>query len=392
VSPAVADPLPGPAGGTQTAITAGPTSTEVHGSGPALTVVIPVLDERDNIAPLVRRLSDSLGDLRWEVLFVDDDSRDGTAEEVTRVARADPRVRLIVRLRDPGLANACIQGMLSNTAPVLCVMDGDGQHDPAYIPQLLAVLESAQADLVSAARQPAHMQRVLAPGRSLLSRLGNRLIRLATGRSTQDPLSGFFVIRRGAFLAAVRGLSNSGFKLLFDLLASRPALRHAEIPFQFRERQHGESKLNALVLWQFGLLLLEKLSRGWLPVRVMSFVGVGMSGLLVHMLVLYLLMALGLPFLPAHGAAAFTAMSSNFFLNNLLTFGDRRFRGRGLLLGWLAYVAICAVGLAANVSAARWVFDRTHGLVALSALAGIVLDVAWKFIISDKLLWRPRRR
>jgi dolichol-phosphate mannosyltransferase len=360
---------------------------------PELGIVVPVFNEVRNIEPLVQRLRSTLTGITWEVLFVDDNSPDGTAEEVRRIARDDCRVRLVLRVADPGLSNACIQGMLSTSADLLCVMDGDGQHDPVYIPRLLKALEESSSDLSSAYRQldGGACEVSLGHRRSLLSKLGNGLIRLATRRDTRDPLSGFFVIRRAAFLSVVERLSNSGFKLLFDMLASHPGLRHVEVAFRFQSRHSGDSKLDAHVVWQFGTLLLEKLSRGWLPARVISFLSVGTMGLFVHMVTLYAAIWGGIAFAAAQGTAAITAMTFNFVLNNALTFRDRRFSGFGLVKGWSAYLLICSVGLLANVALASWAYERLHGLVLPAALAGIAMDVAWKFIISDRVLWRRRK-
>lgn len=357
-------------------------------------MVVPVLNERANVAAVARQVGDALAGLDWELIFVDDDSADGTADAVRELAAADRRIRLVLRVADPGLSNSCIQGMLSSCADVLCVMDGDGQHDPANIPRMLDMLEREPADLVSACRdlRSDDVTRTLGGARGLMSRLGNLLVRLAIGRPARDALSGFFVIRREAFLGVVRRLSNSGFKLLFDMLASDRALRHAELPFEFRARLHGQSKLDARVLWQFALLLAEKLSGGWLPARLLSFLAVGSAGLVVHMAVLYGSLGMDMSFQHAQASAALVAITFNFVLNNQLTFADRRFRGWRLLPGWLAYLTVCSVGLAANVSVATWVHDELRLRAFFAALAGIAMDVMWKFVISDKVVWRRRAR
>ena len=358
-----------------------------------LTVVVPVLNEAANIAPLVGMLRTALEGLDWEVLFVDDDSPDGTADAVNAIARSDARVRHILRVADPGLANSCIQGMLSSSADVLCVMDGDAQHDPRVIPELRARVLEGGADVASAARDLDGVDgQALAPGRRRLSRLGNAVVRAVLRRETRDPLSGFFAIRRDAFLGVVRKLSDSGFKLLFDILVSDPKLRHVEVAHTFRPRLHGTSKLDALVMWQFAALVVEKLARGLIPARLASFLAVGGLGFGVHLAVLYSGLALGLPFHAAQGAAAVTAATSNFLLNNVLTWRDRRFRGYALVYGWLAYLAASSVGLIANVAVATWAYGQLRGLAIVAASAGIVMDAIWKFAVSDRLIWPYWRR
>jgi dolichol-phosphate mannosyltransferase len=350
-----------------------------------ITVVVPVLNEAGNVAPLVGTLHEALAGLDWEVLFVDDDSTDGTCEAVLAIARADPRVRHILRVVNPGLANSCIQGMLSSCADVLCVMDGDAQHDPRIIRELRdRVLEGA--DVASAARRLAGRD-ALSGERRQLSRLGNAVVRLVLKRDTRDPLSGFFVIRRNAFLSVVRNLSDSGFKLLFDILVTGPTLRHVEVAHELKPRLSGSSKLDALVMWQFASLVVEKLARGLIPARLVSFLAVGGIGFGVHMAVLYTALALQAPFHIAQGSAALTAATSNFLLNNALTWRERRFRGLELLYGWLAYLAVSSVGLVANVAIATWAYGQLRGLAIVAASAGILMDAIWKFAVADRLVW-----
>jgi dolichol-phosphate mannosyltransferase len=121
--------------------------------GKELAIVIPVFNEARNVVPLVAALHASLHDTDWEVIFVDDDSPDGTADIVRNLALQDERVRLILRVKDRGLSQSCIQGLLSTKADILCVMDGDGQHSADVIPDLVQPLRSFSADIVSAARK-----------------------------------------------------------------------------------------------------------------------------------------------------------------------------------------------------------------------------------------------
>jgi dolichol-phosphate mannosyltransferase len=356
-----------------------------------ITVVVPVLNEAANIVPLASMLHEALDGLDWEVLFVDDDSPDGTGEIASALARDDPRVRHILRIADPGLANSCIHGMLASSAEVLCVMDGDAQHDPRVIRTMRERLAADGADVVSAARDiDALDSRALSRVRRQLSRAGNALVRAVLRRPTADPLSGFFLIRRAAFLRVVRCLSNSGFKLLFDILISDRTLRHVEVAHVFRPRLSGSSKLDALALWQFVALLAEKLTRGVIPARFASFLAVGGAGFGVHLAVLYTGLALGVPFVAAQAAAAVIAATSNFLLNNVLTFRDRRFHGLALIYGWVAYLAVSSVGLIANVAVAAWAYRELQGYAFLAASAGVAMDALWKFVVSDRLVW-PRR-
>jgi dolichol-phosphate mannosyltransferase len=360
-------------------------------TGKDLSIVVPVYNEARNIHPLVSALDESLDDLDWEVIFVDDDSPDGTADTVRDLALQDDRVRLILRIKDRGLSQSCIQGLLSSRADTLCVMDGDGQHDASVIRELLAPLRSGTADIVSAARCfDGSSTAALSPFRTGLSRVGNRVCGALLGRDVNDPLTGFFALSRATLLKVVRKIDAPGFKILLAILAADPSLRHAEVPFSFRKRLHGESKLDSVVIWQFFAYSLSQLTRGLVPARAMSFVLVGLSGLFVHFAVLYPSLWLGASFTEAQLGAALVAMTSNFLLNNWLTFRDRRLKGFQLLFGYFWFLAISAVGLVANVAVATLAFERLRGMTALSALAGIAVDTVWKFVVSNRLVWRDR--
>jgi len=358
--------------------------------GKDLAIVVPVFNEAQNIVPLVAALHGSLTDIDWEVIFVDDDSPDRTADIVRNLALKDERVRLILRIKDRGLSKSCVQGLLSSKADLLCVMDGDGQHAADVIPDLLAPLQSGEADIVSAARQLDGISAVaLSPLRDKVSRMGNWMCRLLLKRRVIDPLTGFFALRRSALLRVVRKLDDSGFKILFTILAADAGLRHEEVPFSFRPRLHGGSKLDSHSIWQFGTYLLSHLTGGLVPPRPLSFVLVGLIGLAVHFAVLLPALSLGASFSVAQACAALTAITSNFLLNNWLTFHDRRLSGRRLLSGYVWYLAISSVGLVANVAVATLAFEKLQGTAVLSALSGIAIDTVWKFVLSSRVVWRP---
>lgn len=366
-------------------------------AGNELCIVIPVYNEKNNVPFMFDSLSRALEGMDWEVIFADDDSPDGTADAVREHALKSDRVRLILRVSDRGLSKACIQGMLSAKAEWLCVMDGDGQHPASVVRELLEPLRNGEADIVSAARglEEAEVAGSLSGKRAALSRFGiwacNRLLR----RQLRDPLTGFFVIRRSAFMSVARDLSDSGFKLLLDILATGPWLRHKEVPFAFAPRRHGASKLDSAVAWQVAMFGLSKLTGDVAPARLIGFVLVGASGLAVHFAVLYSVLALGGGFSEAQLCASITAMTSNYFLNNVLTFSDRRLHDGDLVRGYLLFMLVSSIGLAANVSVANIVYREIEGIPgysALAALAGIMIDTVWKYAVSSRLVWRPKSR
>ena len=359
---------------------------------PELAIVIPTFNEAGNVAEIARRIGASLKGIAWEIIFVDDDSADGTAERVRELARADSRIRLLRRVGRRGLSSACIEGMLATTAPFLAVIDADLQHDETLLPRMLACLQAEDLDIVVGSRY-------VSGGsvgdwnerRQAMSRFASRLAQRLIHADLADPMSGFFMLRAPALAACVGDLSGVGYKILLDIFASSPRpLKFAELPYGFRQREHGESKLDNAVLWEYALMLLQKLVGPRIPVRFIAFSLIGGSGVLVHLGVLWLLnRLLGTSFLIGQAVAALVAMTTNFFLNNVMTYRDMRLRGRQLLWGWFSFVIACSIGAIANVGIATYLFEGDTGWV-LSALAGILVGAVWNYAVTAVYTWRGK--
>ena len=359
---------------------------------PVLSVIVPTLNERENIEPLLTLITAALPNTAWEVIFVDDDSRDGTPEHVRAQARRDPRVRCVQRIGRRGLATACMEGVLACASPYIAVMDADLQHDERLLPEMLQVLDDGAADLVIGSRYvPGGGVGDWSSGRVRMSGLATRLARVICKANVADPLSGFFMCRREVFEAALRRMSGQGFKVLLDLLASSPEPpRVRELPYSFRERQHGESKLDAMIAWEYGMLLADKLVGRFVPVRFALFGLIGGLGLIVHLGTLWLaLNLLGIEFAAAQAVATIVAMTSNFVLNNQFTYRDQRLRGLGLLRGLVVFYLICGVGAVANVGVASYAFTSSHTWW-LAGVAGAVVGSVWNFAMSSVFTWRRR--
>jgi dolichol-phosphate mannosyltransferase len=353
-----------------------------------LAVVVPCFNERENVTLLVDKLTVALRGIEWEIIFVDDDSPDGTANVARKAAAVNRRVRCIQRIGRRGLSTAVIEGMLASSAPYLAVIDGDLQHDERLLPKMLSALKNEKLDLVVGSRY------VEGGGigqwdrkRATLSSLATRLARLVIHEPLSDPMSGFFVITRPALEGAVRRLSGQGFKVLLDLFASTPQpFRFRELPYTFRDRLHGESKLDSFVAWEYLMLLLDKLI-GWLvPIRLVMFAAVGATGVVVHLVTLRIAMT-AFSFATSQAIATVIAITSNFIVNNMLTYRDRRLRGVKFFSGLVSFFAICGVGAIANVGIANAVFQQ-HYTWWISALAGIAVGLIWNYAVSSALTWR----
>ncbi|MGE0225634.1 MAG: glycosyltransferase [Acetobacteraceae bacterium] len=360
---------------------------------PELSVIVPCYNERPNVAPLIAQLDAALVGIAWEVIYVDDDSPDGTAAEVRRIAQDDPRVRCIRRIGRRGLASAVIEGALSSSAAYIAVIDGDLQHDETRLPVMLADLRGGQYDVVIASRhvEGGDNAGLSSRWRHILSDGGIRLAQVFLPGRLTDPMSGFFMLPRPLFEDLARNLTGQGFKILLDLMLSAPApLRVREIPARFRERVAGESKLDALVMMQFGGLLLDKVFGGLLPQRFLSFALVGAMGVLVHLMVLLALReSLALGFNADQTIATIIAMIFNFQLNNAITYREQRLRGPRLWRGLGLFMLVCSVGAVANIGIANVLYE-SQTTWSIAGAIGAVIGVVWNYAVSSTLVWRAR--
>jgi dolichol-phosphate mannosyltransferase len=359
---------------------------------PQLSVIVPTFNERDNVTTLFRRLEATLQGVPFEVIFVDDDSPDGTCEVLRNLARADTRVRCIRRIGRRGLSGACIEGILASSAPCAAVIDADLQHDETQLPKMLALLQGGKFDLVVGSRyieggSADSFDKQRAGASQLATEVAKRVLRVKIA----DPMSGFFMIRRDRFEQLAPQLSTQGFKILLDVVATaRGELRVKEIPFTFGSRVHGESKLDSMVALDFLGLVLAKLTHDVVSLRFLLFAMVGSLGLFVHLATLFVALEFfSVPFAEAQAAGAVVAMTSNFILNNFLTYRDQRLKGFGILRGLLLFYLVCSVGLLANVGVAFSVYDQ-EPIWWLAGAAGALMGVVWNYAMSGLFVWRKR--
>jgi dolichol-phosphate mannosyltransferase len=360
-------------------------------AAPELSVVVPTFNERANVALVVERLARALSSCDWEVLFVDDNSPDGTAAAVRAIGETDGRVRCLRRIGRRGLAGACLEGMLASQARYVAVMDADLQHDEAVLVAMLDTLRAGRADIVVASR---YLDGGSAAGltelRVRLSRFANAAVRRLLGIALTDPMSGYFMMRRDAFEALAPALSSQGFKILLDIMATdRGRLRAVELPSAFSPRGHGESKLDSRIAFDFAALVTAKLTNDAVSARFLLFCLVGLTGLPIHLAALFAAKAAGLSFAVAQAIATFVAITWNFTLNNQFTYRDQRLAGRSFLTGLIGFQVICAIGAVANVGLATWIYDYGSRWW-IAGLAGALIGAVWNFVVSAAFVWRQR--
>ena len=357
-----------------------------------LSIIVPSFNERDNVAALHQRLEATLVGIAWEVIFVDDNSPDRTWDVVRDLAQRDSRVRCIRRIGRRGLSGACIEGILASSAPYAAVMDADLQHDETQLPKMLSLLRGEQADLVVGSRyiegyKSEGFDKQRAGASALATEVARKILRVEIA----DPMSGFFMIRHDRFEQLAPQLSVHGFKILLDIVATaRGTLRTAEIPYTFGARQHGESKLDSMVALDFLGLVLAKLTNDVVSLRFLLFATVGSIGLIVHLVTLFITHKMfEVPFAEAQASAAIVAMTSNFILNNFLTYRDQRLKGFAILRGLIVFYIVCSVGVLANVGIAFSVYDQ-EPIWWLAGAAGALMGVVWNYAMSGLLVWRKR--
>jgi dolichol-phosphate mannosyltransferase len=357
---------------------------------PELAVVLPTYNERENLPILVERIARVLEGEDWEILIVDDNSPDGTADVARSLGENDRRVRCIRRIGRRGLAGACLEGLLATQARHVAVMDADMQHDETLLSAMLAKLRGDDVDLVVASRYlEGAPSSGLSKRRAHASRWSSRFARSLLGVELTDPMSGYFMVRREMAEALAPRLSTQGFKILLDIAATgHGRLRVAELPYVFRGRQFGESKLDARAALDFGQLLVVKLTDNAVSFRFLLFCAVGLSGVVVHMLALAALLALAPTHFILHQTlATLIAIAWNFVFNNAFTYRDQRLAGWRFVWGLLQFELICAVGAVSNVGIASLLFGAGDTWW-IAGLGGALMGAVWNYAVSAAFVWR----
>ena len=330
----------------------------------------------------------ALAGIAYEIVFVDDDSPDGTAAAVRAMALSDARIRLIRRVGRRGLSGAAIEGALGTVAPVVAVIDADLQHDEALLPGMLAAVRGG-ADMVVASRYAeGSAASALSRARGWGSRMATAWVQRLLKVNATDPLSGYFMMRREHWDSLAPRLERDGFKIQMDILSlARGSLKMVEVPTALKPRHSGESKLDALVTLQFGGLLLSRATGGFLPPPFILFALIGTTGIGTHLIVLQLMTLAGISFVPAQTVAALVAMTGNYVLNNAITYRAQRLKGRAFWFGLMSFYIVCSIGVIGNVGVGTLVL-RADAPVLVAGLAGAVMSAVFNYAASRALTWR----
>jgi len=359
-----------------------------------VTVVVPTRNERENVAPLLRRLETVRPELRLEVLFIDDSSDDTPGVIEGQARRCSRTVSLIHRpegARSGGLGGAVRAGLLAARANLVCVMDADLQHPPELIGELIDEASRSHADVVVASRYCDRGDAgELSPFRLAVSRGSAMLAKTLFPRrlrAVSDPMSGFFVVRRSA--VDPRALQPKGFKILLEILVSGRALVATEVPFRFGERNSGNSKASCREGVTFLRRLLELRIEGR-RLRLAGFAAVGAVGVAVNTGLLALFTRdVHLWYLVASILATQIAILSNFALTECLVFRGAP-AAKSLRFRFLSYLLINDTSLLITGPLLLLLVSALGMDVLLANALSVALLLVGRFAIADGYIWGSR--
>jgi len=354
-----------------------------------ISIIIPTYNEKDNIIPLIKRIDNALGSYNYEIVFVDDNSEDGTASLITSLSTDYP-VSVVVRQEKSGLASAVVDGLGYVSGQIIGVMDADLQHPPELLPELVWKIEN-KADIAIASRYVKGggcqgwglTRRTISKGAIFIAHL-----LLPLTRNVKDPMSGFFAFEKDGIIGI--NLQPIGYKILLEMLVVGRFKNVAEVAYVFRTRNRGESKLSIRQQFEYLKHIYTLMKRKGELLRLVKFCLVGLSGVFVNIGLLWLLTDIvGLFYLISAAISIESSIITNFILNNLFTFYDRTspvpnsFSSRLMKFNFIALV-----GLGLNIGV-LWLFTEVFGIYYLvSEMGGIVAATLWNYVLSTWWVWK----
>ncbi len=348
-----------------------------------ISIIVPTYNERENLPVLVERISKALdGKYSYEIIVVDDNSPDRTWEVALELASKGYPVKLLKRPGKLGLGTAVLDGLRKASGKYIVVMDADLQHPPEVLPKLIEKALNEDADIVVASRYMpgggvegwSFIRKIISKTATLIAK-----IVLPQARKTSDPMSGFFLFKKNVVENV--SLNPLGYKILLEILVKAKYRKVVDVPYVFRRRLHGESKLGAKEIWRYIKHVL-RLSE----YRPLKFALVGASGVLVNEGVLFLALTMGLGKAFAGLLSIEASIISNFILNDIWTFRSRR---KGSVL-WRLVKYHLSVALGAIIMYS--VYFALAVMIGFnpyaSMLVGIILGFIANYLLSEIIVWR----
>lgn len=405
----MAAPEPAAASTTETS---GPAPAGDPGA-PVLSIVTPTYNEAENLPLLVEELGSALAGIPYEIVIADDDSPDRTWEVADKLASADHRIQVMRRFHDKGLSAAVLDGMSVARGQYLAVIDADLQHDPSALPRMLDAVRGGAADVCVGSRSTeGGGYGNWAASRRLVSWVATFIARVILRVSVSDPMSGFFLVSRRAYEDAAPGINPRGFKILLEFIGRDRSLRVTEVGYEFRNRVHGETKLNRSVIRSYLLAVAELRLGRQIDPAFLLYVLVGIVGLGVNSVVFTLAEAAGVPRIdtglnealdPIYGSFVLSVNVSIlvlFALNNEFTFWEQRYRGWKLAPAFVVFWLMSLVGTAVHV--AVFTYLQSIGFLfsvigegparTVHNLLGAIVALVINWYLNTTYLWRRRLR
>jgi dolichol-phosphate mannosyltransferase len=370
-----------------------------------VTIVSPTYNEAENVPRLAEEISAALAGIDYEMLVADDDSPDRTWAVAQVLAERNPRISVLRRTANRGLSPSVIEAFLMSTSEYVGVIDADLQHDPAILPRMVAALDEGAEIAVGSRYVEGGGTGTWNASRRFQSWIATKLAQTFLGVQLSDPMSGYFLMRRADFLSIHKQLDASGFKILLEILARLAPSRIEEIPYTFRERQAGHSKLSSKVVLQYlgQLWKLSSVSR-YMSVRFIKFALVGGSGTLVNLCAFLGFSAwLGLRDWRISAMATLLANLTNYIFNNAWTFVDRGHSGWSLVRGYASYLAFSLLGLSATTltfAGLKRAYDLysqsihpaggSYVIALAFQLIAILVGTVFNYELTSRFTWRHK--
>ncbi|AXR61824.1 glycosyltransferase [Leptospira mayottensis] len=378
---------------------------------PQFSLILPTYNEKENLILLLPKLIALFKSKKidYEIIIVDDDSPDLTWKWFQNKEKEFPSVRLIRRIHEKGLSSAVLTGMASSQGEYLCVMDADLQHDENILPEM--IIKLSFSDIVIGSRRVENGNYgEMSSVRRLISYSATLLAKLLLPLPTTDPMSGFFAMRREVFETTKSKINPRGFKILLEFLGRTKDLKVSEVGYSFRKRNHGETKLSSSVIKQYLIALFELRFGSFVSIEFIKYGITGFSGVFVNLGGQYLYnnvlainvveqiqSAISLP----SGAIVFgfeLSVLTNYFLNNIWTFSDRK--NVGFLdntIGFLKFNVISLLGFLIQFS--TWFFlvkyfqiyypdFLPYWLTYMGNIVGILLATATNYFLNRNFTWK----
>ena len=358
-----------------------------------ISIIIPTYNEYKNLPRLLDQLLNLETIFEKEIIIVDDNSSDGTQNLARSYSQNDRRIRLISRLGRSGLSSAIKEGCLCASGDLIVIMDADGQHEPNSIINGLKKFNNKNVDIIIGSRfLEESIIKGLSSKRESGSSIANFLARITLHsgyKKLTDYMTGFILLKRNSCIKYIEKIDVNGFKFLYELLSlSKGKLTVIEIPLVFGLREFGKSKLDLAVIWDFLISLIHNFFGRIIPRRAFSFALVGLIGVFVQMFVIYFLLAVtDFDFEKILPVGVILAATSNYIINNILTFRSNKLSGKNFYFGLFKFLLVASLPIIANIGVANLFYNQLSSNTFFAQIAGILVVFIWNYAASSRVVW-----